>query len=170
MGPLIQTHAFTHMHLLPRIRHRDTNGYLTRPTLTLDPVAADWTQEVGVQAVRFLNLVQEFSDIQHLPGAKKHITVWRPYQCKEYNRFKRRNQTNQQNVDTKHPTLFFFFLELQEDSVTLQCDLHRAATTLKVLTGAQGCNKIQQSAGSPGSWYSSECQLTQTMHQNPFTD
>lgn len=41
-----------------------------RTTLTLDPVAADWTQEVGVEAVGFLNLIQEFSDIQHLPGGK----------------------------------------------------------------------------------------------------
>lgn len=42
-------------------------------TLTLDPVAADWTEEVGVQAVGFFNLVQEFSDIHHLQrhrGAK----------------------------------------------------------------------------------------------------
>lgn len=44
-------------------------------TLTLDPVAADWTEEVGVQAVGFFNLVQEFSDIHHLQrhqGAKEY--------------------------------------------------------------------------------------------------
>lgn len=90
---------------LPSIRYSDTNGYLTRLRLTLDPVAADWTQEVGVQAVGFLNLIQEFSDIQHLPGP--NIIVSRPCQFYlEYHPFKRRNQINQQSVDTKHPTFF----------------------------------------------------------------
>lgn len=48
--------------------HTKLNRHLTRMTLTLDPVAADWTEEVGVQAVRFFNLIQEFSDIHHLQG------------------------------------------------------------------------------------------------------
>lgn len=34
--------------------------------LTLDPVATDWTEEVGIQAVGFFNLVQQFPDIHHL--------------------------------------------------------------------------------------------------------
>lgn len=38
-------------------------------TLTLDPVAADWTQEVGIEAVGFLNLIQEFPDVHHLRGS-----------------------------------------------------------------------------------------------------
>lgn len=32
--------------------------YTANAALTLDPVAADWTEEVGVQAVGFFNLVQ----------------------------------------------------------------------------------------------------------------
>lgn len=40
--------------------------------LTLDPVAADWTEEVGVQAVGFFNLVQQFSDVHHL---QRHQTT-----------------------------------------------------------------------------------------------
>lgn len=35
-------------------------------TLTLDPVAADWTQEVGIEAMGFLDLIQEFPDVHHL--------------------------------------------------------------------------------------------------------
>lgn len=34
--------------------------------LTLDPVATDWTEEVGIQAVGFFNLVQQFPDVHHL--------------------------------------------------------------------------------------------------------
>lgn len=168
MGPLIQAKAFTHMYLLPSIRYSDANGYLTRPTLTLDPVAVDWTQEVGVQPVGFLNLSQEFSDIQHLPGVKKHITESRS--CQVYlgwHPFKRKKSNK--SAECWHKTSHTLS-ELREDRVTLQCDLHRAATTLKVLTLAQGCNKMQQPAESPGSWHSSGCQLTQTMHQNPLTD
>lgn len=40
--------------------------------LTLDPVAADWTEEVGVQAVGFFNLVQQFSDVHNL---QRHRTT-----------------------------------------------------------------------------------------------
>lgn len=40
-------------------------------TLTLDPVAADWTQEVGIEAVGFLNLIQEFPDVHHLRGQQE---------------------------------------------------------------------------------------------------
>lgn len=50
-----------------------------KAALTLDPVAADWAEEVGVQAVGFFNLVQEFSDIHHLQrnqGVKNIIEIF----------------------------------------------------------------------------------------------
>lgn len=36
------------------------------PVLTLDPVAADRTEEVGVETMGLLNLIQQFSDVHHL--------------------------------------------------------------------------------------------------------
>lgn len=50
-------------------------------SLTLDPVAADWAEEVGVQAVGLFNLVQKFSDIHHLwthKGGKNHLVTLNP--------------------------------------------------------------------------------------------
>lgn len=55
-----------------KIDHIFNNATIEKPhkypktTLTLDPVAADWAEKVGVQAVGFFNLVQEFTDIHHL--------------------------------------------------------------------------------------------------------
>lgn len=55
-----------------KIDHISNNVTIEKPykysktTLTLDPVAADWAEEVGVKAVGFFNLVQEFTDIHHL--------------------------------------------------------------------------------------------------------
>ena len=34
--------------------------------LTLDPVSAHWTEEVGVEAVGLLDLVQHLPDVHHL--------------------------------------------------------------------------------------------------------
>lgn len=50
-----------------------------KTALTLDPVAADWAEEIGVQTVGFFDLVQEFSDIHYLhrnQGVKNIIDMF----------------------------------------------------------------------------------------------
>lgn len=41
--------------------------------LTLDPVAADWTEEVGIQAVGFFYLVQQLPDVHHLQTSVQNV-------------------------------------------------------------------------------------------------
>lgn len=53
--------------------------YEANSELTLDPVATDRTEEVGVQAVWLFNLVQYFSDVHHL---QRYKVLWSRY-CTE---------------------------------------------------------------------------------------
>lgn len=39
---------------------------MSRMLLTLNPVATDWTEEVGIQTMRFLYFVQQLSNVHHL--------------------------------------------------------------------------------------------------------
>lgn len=47
-------------------------------SLTLYPVAADGTQEVGIQTVRLLDFVQQLSDVHHLKKDTNHTVHSRP--------------------------------------------------------------------------------------------
>lgn len=55
-----------------------------RPVLTLDPVATDGTQEVGIETVRLLDFVQQLSDIHNLQHhtVKNTLALNEQYFCK----------------------------------------------------------------------------------------